>query len=309
MFVTLTLNPTIDRTVTVDRELSLGGVHRVVAEVDTPGGKGTNVAKAIAAAGGNVTAAGLVGDGERGLFEEFFAGAGIGTDFMAVPFATRVNVMVNDGAGREIKVNRDGFPGYEPDWPRLEAYCRGLAPRADVVLMGGALPCRFPDDTYARLVRLFHEAGVPTALDASGAALVVAAPAGPDVIKPNRAELAELVGADVEREEALMAAIDGLRGRHEVVAVSDGSRGAYFAAGGETWFGAAPQVAAVDTTGAGDALLGWFCACYFPTRRLTAEAIAGAVAAGAAMVELRGTPLLQAERVRELARRVKVERL
>ena len=40
-----------------------------------------------------------------------------------------------------------------------------------VVIMSGALPARYPEDTYARLVRLFRELGSCVVLDTSGPAL------------------------------------------------------------------------------------------------------------------------------------------
>ena len=91
---------------------------------------------------------------------------------------------------------------------------------------------------------------------------------------------------------------------HEAAIVSDGAAGAWFAGRGKILFAKSPDVSRVDTTGAGDALLGQFCADYFPARELTPGIAARAVAAGAAAVEQRGTPLIPAARILELARRV-----
>ena len=52
--VTLTANPSLDRTLALPAALERGGVVRLGASSTEPGGKGVNVARAVAAAGGDV---------------------------------------------------------------------------------------------------------------------------------------------------------------------------------------------------------------------------------------------------------------
>ena len=51
MIVTVTPNPSIDRTVTLAAPLTRGAVHRVTSVTTEPGGKGVNVARALTLAG------------------------------------------------------------------------------------------------------------------------------------------------------------------------------------------------------------------------------------------------------------------
>ncbi len=51
MIVTVTPNPSIDRTVTLGTTLTRGAVHRVTSATTEPGGKGVNVARALTLAG------------------------------------------------------------------------------------------------------------------------------------------------------------------------------------------------------------------------------------------------------------------
>ena len=51
MIVTVTPNPSIDRTVTLPGTLTRGAVHRIRTVTDEPGGKGVNVARALGLAG------------------------------------------------------------------------------------------------------------------------------------------------------------------------------------------------------------------------------------------------------------------
>ena len=56
MIITVTPNPSIDRTVTLPTALVRGAVHRVTSVSSEPGGKGVNVARALTLAGLDVIA-------------------------------------------------------------------------------------------------------------------------------------------------------------------------------------------------------------------------------------------------------------
>jgi 1-phosphofructokinase family hexose kinase len=306
MFITLTLNPAMDQTLTVEGDLALGKVHAIRAETLTPGGKGVNAAKMLAANGKAVIAGGLLGQDQLAFYRDTLVPLGIDCRFLPVPFSTRTNMMITDDHGCEMKLNRPGFPDLDFDESVLSVYVRSLATPGAVVTLNGSLPARFPPDTYARLIRLFHGLGCPTVVDSSGPALAVAWQEKPEVIKPNRKELEAVLGESLGSEDALPQALRRLMPQHEVVIVSDGARGAWFASCGKIYFAESPEVPRVDTTGAGDTLLGQFCADYFPARVLTPEIAARAVAAGAAAVEQRGTPLISLPRILELATQVKI---
>jgi len=311
MFITLTLSPAIDCSLAVEDTLCVGNVQRVKSETRTPGGKGINVAKVLACNGSKVVAGGVLGEDMLDAYKQFLAAAGIDADFLTVPHPTRMNIMAVDGTGQEIKFNRPGFPDLDLDWDLLESYARRLVEKGEIVVISGSLPAKFPAHTYGRLVRLCNDAGKTVVLDTSGPALTEALADRPAVMKPNRTELGEILGNSPGTEEQTVAAIRKLAGSHDVVIVSDGSRGAYFCSDGNTYHGSAPDVAVVDTTGAGDALLGQFCSDYFGTSRRTLddETIANSTAAGSACAELHGTPMLSRERIAELARAVVVREL
>jgi len=306
MFVTLTLNPAIDETLTVKAPLIIGSICTVTEEIRTPGGKGVNVAKMIAANGKSVTAGGLLGQSDCPFYERALTSAGITCRFLTVPFATRINTMLTDGAGHELKLNKPGFPELDFDEAALLHYAASLTGTGTVVVMSGSLPARFPTDTYARLIRLFRKIGCTTVLDTSGPALTVGLAEKPDVIKPNRHELESVLNRQLKSEQAVKEVLRDLMTRHEAIIMSDGPAGAWFASRGTILFATAPEVTLVDTTGAGDTLLGQFCADYFPDRVLTSEIAARAVAAGSAAVEQRGTPIIGIDRMRALAATVKV---
>lgn len=300
-FATLTLAPAIDCTVVLNRPLTSGTVHLVTEETVRPGGKGLNVAKVLAARGCPVLAGGLLGQDNAAPFERLLAEMDIRDRFVRVPGETRRNLMVRH-ADQEYKINHPAFP----ELPYEEAFVRGaviqLVAGAEVVVLSGSLPARFPNDTYARIVRVLRAMGKAVVLDTSGAALREGVLSKPTLIKPNRAEAEEFLGRSLATPDDFRAACADL-GRHsQAVILSDGARGAWFAQAGRAFHATSPDVAVVDTTAAGDMLLAEFCAGFFPGMQLSADLAARATATGAAAVEVVASHCPDRARIEELAR-------
>ena len=111
MIVTVTPNPSIDRTVTLPGELVRGAVHRVSSVSSEPGGKGVNVARALTLAGLDVVAVLPAGDHDPILAEL----RAIKVKFHAVPVtgAVRTNLAITENDGTTTKINEPGT-GLEP---------------------------------------------------------------------------------------------------------------------------------------------------------------------------------------------------
>jgi tagatose 6-phosphate kinase len=191
MIVTVTLNPALDLTYTVDA-LIPHGTHRVAAVAERPGGKGLNVAAVLHALGEPVLATGLLGGTTGGRVTALLQENGIPSAFTRIAGETRRTVAVAD------PVDATGFwePGpriTEGEWAAFVSHFRGLLGRASVVALSGSLPPGIPADGYGVLIRLASVAGVRTVLDTSGEALRHGLAAGPDLAKPNALELAALL--------------------------------------------------------------------------------------------------------------------
>lgn len=258
--VTVTLNPAIDQTITVDA-LRPGTVHRARAVRHNAGGKGVNVASCLADWGVPAVATGLLGSGNAVPFESLFAAKGIVDGFVRVAGDTRTNVKIADLAGGDTTdINLPGFAADAGLLDRVRAAVRGLAAPGSLVLLAGSLPEGVPDDACATLVADLTECGARVVLDCSGAPLTaaLAAPAGrlPFCIKPNRHELEEWAGSALPTVADLLAAARDLNGRGvDTVVVSMGSEGALFVSGGTALHARLPAVNALSTVGAGDAMV------------------------------------------------------
>ena len=307
-FTTITLAPALDRTVRLDSPLLTSDVCRVRDESVEAGGKGLNVAKMLARLGCPVAAGGLLGDANCEPFERMLHNFGIENRFVRVHGETRRNLMLLGTDGVERKINFPAFPDLDYADYLLRQIALLAVKRTDAVVISGSLPQRFPARAIADLMVELRALGKDIVLDTSGEALALAAEVGPILVKPNRAEAAQLLGRALETDDDLRAACRELAKRHEAAILSDGAGGAWFARGTALYRAHAPAVKAVDTTAAGDMMLGAFCSRYFPDRALRAEAIALAMGAGAAAVELHASQVPDPARVRELAAQVTIER-
>ncbi|WP_299531214.1 ribokinase [uncultured Streptomyces sp.] len=244
-----------------------------------PGGKGANQAMAAARAGGEVVMIGAVGADAFGA--ELRAGlehAGIDTDLLHTadgPSGT-AHITVDDEGANAIVV----IPGANGTVTSLGAGEIAAVAAADLLLLQLELPL----SAVVEGARAAHAQGVRTLLTPS--------PVQPlpdelldhvDLLIPNEHEAAALSGYDDPHAAAEIL----LRQVPEII-ITLGSKGCLYAArGGEPVLFPAPEVTAVDTTGAGDTFVGTL-AVALGEGRPVAEAVAWASSAAALCVQKHG---------------------
>jgi 1-phosphofructokinase len=304
--VTLTANPSLDRTLALPGPLDRGGVVRLAPSSTEPGGKGVNVARAVAAAGGDVVTVLPAAD------DDPIVGA---LHRLALPMATvrvdapvRTNYTLAEPDGTTTKLNE---PGATLDGPTRAALTDALhryAEGARWVVLSGSLPPGTPLDWYADLVRSLRGTGARIAVDTSEApllALLAAGPdAAPDLLKPNSEELAQLTGvpeADLLADRgAALAAVATLhaRGVAEVL-LTLGADGALLSCASGVWSAVPPRIAVRSTVGAGDCSLAGYLLADLAGAP-PAERLRSAVAYGAASAALPGSAVPSPDQVATL---------
>ncbi|HSK26526.1 MAG TPA: 1-phosphofructokinase [Jiangellales bacterium] len=287
MIVTVTPNPSLDRTIEIDR-LERGAVIRARAVRVDPGGKGVNVSRALAQHGRPTVAVLPSGGAEGAQLAALLAPQLVPTVSVPVAGATRSNVTLVEPDGTTTKINEPGAALTPPEVSALEQRVVELAARASWVVGCGSLPRGVDADFYAQLVERAHGAGARTAVDTSGAALAAVVASAPDLLKPNHEELAELVGRDLLTVgDAARAAADLVAGGVGAVLVSLGAAGALLVDADGTLHARGPAVTVRSTVGAGDSTLAGFLA----AGGAGALALRAAVAFGTAAVTLPGSAL------------------
>jgi 1-phosphofructokinase family hexose kinase len=306
MIYTLTLNPAVDRELTVPA-IEFDSVLRATESRVDCGGKGFNVARMLAALGSPSTAVGFAGGKAGELLGEMLAALGIGVEFIPVQGETRTNVsIVSPAEGRYVKANEPGPRITPAEEAALFARVGALARPGDWWVLAGSLPPGVEADIYARLITRLKAAGAGVLLDTSGAALAHGCDAGPFLAKPNALEAGQLTGLPVETRPQLAAAARSILGRGVGnVVVSLGKDGALLVTPEGEWAARSPRIRESNPIGAGDSLVGglvWGLQAGLPLP----EALRWGIACGAATASLPGTAVGTRALVEELVEKVEI---
>lgn len=292
--VTVTANPSLDRTVELGGELVRGAVLRAVGSSAHPGGKGVNVSRVLAAAGAETVAVLPARPGDPLLLA--LAAAGVPTRAVPVEHEVRSNITVTEPGGTTTKLNAPGAALTAGQLTALSDQVVESARGAAWVALCGSLPPGVPHGWYAEVIRSLP--GTSVAADTSGPVLAAVAAAGAALLKPNAEELGELTGRDGAALEAAAAAGDPSlaaaaagelhRESGATVLATLGGSGALLIDGGRAWFATPPAVEVRSTVGAGDsALAGYLLAACAGLP--AGERLRYAVAYGSAAASLPGT--------------------
>jgi len=306
--VTLTMNPAVDVSGTVER---LAPAHklRVSGARHHPGGGGINCARVLARLGAELLAVFPEGGATGGYFTRLLDEEGVKRAAVPVAGETRQNFTVDETATGEQY--RFVLPGPALDAMEIGACLAALARNLAGVswlIASGSLPPGAPDDLYARVARLARAAGARFALDTSGAPLASAMGAGLAIVKPSRRELEGLAGRALPALADVAAAARAIvaSGGAEHVAVTLGADGALLASRETILVADAPAVAARTSVGAGDSFLA---ALVWAFEHGAGDALAYAVAAGSAALLSEGTALCRPDDIDRLAREVRARGL
>lgn len=300
MILTVTLNPSLDRTIEV-ASLVPGAVNRALRTRLDPGGKGVNVTRALLANGRPSRAVVPLGGPDGAELAALLEAEEV--DVTAVPVAgsTRSNVTVAEADGTVTKLNEPGASLSEPELVTILGHVLEHSSPGDWVVLCGSLPPGVDDGEYAAMTKLLQSSGRRVAVDTSGPALLHAVAAGPDLVKPNRVELAEVVGRELDSIAEVLVAAHELHDRgvgH--VLVSLGADGAVLVGGGPAdgsdpgapdLIGSSTVADPRSTVGAGDAFLAGYLSAITSTgpEADRSRALLTALAWGAAAVRLPGS--------------------
>ena len=252
--VTITLNPAIDRTVTISN-FAAGAVNRVESVRSHPGGKGVNVASALADHGHGVAVTGFLGRSNAGAFEELFSQKKIADHFVRIAGQTRIGIKITDPVRAETTdIN---FPGPAPTSEELSMLRWQIATlEAEWFVVAGSLPPGVDPKIYRDIIASLHQTGRKVLLDTSGEPFSLALEARPTVVKPNIHEFEAFIGHPLSKEQEVVAAARTLIDRGiELVVISMGKEGACFITATESVVARPPEIEVKSTVGAGDAMV------------------------------------------------------
>ena len=260
MILTVTPNPCVDKTVFIDR-LEVGGRLRSQKCTYIPGGKGSNVSRAVKALGGDTAALVIVG-GPTGqhVVDMITNDDGVRCVPVHVADMTRtITTVLEESIHRQTAFFEPGSAVTEAEvQTTVNAIAKELA-GAKVVTFNGSVPDPSLDGLYAEGVRLASEAGVLSIVDSYGEPFRRALAEKPYMVKPNDEEAAGLVGYSLDSDAARWRAIDWFHARGvELVVLSLGAEGALVSRNSEHLAVHPPRIEEINPVGSGDALVAGF---------------------------------------------------
>lgn len=307
--VTVTLNPAIDKTVTVS-SLEVGGLNRIQHSRLDPGGKGINVAKVLQGFGLDVTATGFIAGVQGQLLLRQLQAIDLAVDFQEIDGDTRTNLKVYAEDTRvTTEINENGFTVSEEALAAFEQKMSELLKRASVLVLGGSLPPGVPVHIYRDYIELAHAQGVKTILDADGEALRQGIEARPFVVKPNVHELEQLLGRALNtQDEIVSAGRDLLDKGISLVVISMGSKGSVVLDRDNAFQVSPFPITPQSTVGAGDSMVAAIAYCLLAGNSVR-EIAEWATTAGTITASKSGTQVCTLPEVRQHLSRVHAKRI
>ena len=308
MIYTVTLNPALDRAITVERLLP-DDTTRVISEKMYAAGKGIDVSRVIREMGGPTVALGLVGGFDGLQLEGLLINAGVMTSFTRISGETRTNIILREKeTGRQFVISAAGPEILSSEIGQFYQHVLQISDMSYVVL-SGSVPRGVTPNLYGQLILAGKKKGAFVVLDTDGKALSESIEYRPSCIKPNRHELSRLLGREVDSEPEIISACEELHGKGiPYVLVSRGKDGLILSTKEQKIKAVAPPVEVESTVGAGDSAVAGFVLALSRDENLV-ECLRLACAAGTATAETPGTELCHREGVERILPRVQVSNL
>lgn len=308
--VTLTPNPAIDLSTSIDRVVPNSKLRCKAARRD-PGGGGINVARVVKRLGGDVEAIFPIGGFTGQLLRRLVGDEGIPNRTIDVDAETREDFSVTEtSTQQQFRFLLPGLPLRKPEWPKLLDALQASDPRPKFIVASGSLPPGAPANFYELAADIAAKLEAKFVVDTSGEALKAALNRGVYMIKPNLREMCDLTGRNSADERGWIEAARHLieASKTEVVALSLGHLGAMLITRDLALRAPALQIKMISTVGAGDSFLGAMVFGLAQGQSLE-EAFRLGVAAGSAALIHEGTELSQPNDVHRMYQEVRVERL
>ncbi len=301
MILTVTFNPAVDHTYTLEEDLEKDNISRTENSQFDAGGKGINVSTYLKALGHETTATGLLGGFTGSFIESKLDEEGLNHDFVRGR-TTRINTtIIADNS--EYKINHSGP---ETGNEMVEEVLNKIEDRdPETVVISGSLP---PGLGYSAVERIQEKSETDVVVDLHGN--VLGELEGNYLLaKPNKDELSEATDIEVNSVEKAQEASEVLLGKgFENVLASLGEDGALLSTEDESWYVEGLEADVVDTTGAGDALLSAMLS-GLAEGKDKRKSLKKALAFATIVVETPGTRTPEIEKLEKCVEKVDVEEL
>lgn len=307
--LTLTVNPALDRIITVDR-LVFDDRAYIESTTEAAGGRGINAARVLTTFGSETVAITTSGGTNGRNFEKHLAEDKFATEIVKIRNDLRINLTISDRKGLSIKLNEVGPAISTAEQARIIQAAGKLLANASWLMLCGSAPPGVDFHFYTKLIELAGKQGVQTLLDTDGDALLHGLEAKPTIVKPNQSEAERLLNTTLITRSQQIDAVQRMKalGPQSVV-LSLGSRGVIAATSTEGILEVIPPpIDARCPIGAGDALSAAIVWSLHQGDSFS-DALRWGVAAGTASAKLPGITMANLEQTKEIYPQVQITRI
>jgi 1-phosphofructokinase family hexose kinase len=309
----ITLNPGVDRIVYLPMPLSVGTMNRSTHTVMNQGSKGANQAMMLKAFGEEPVYYAFTGGAMGDFCESFTRERGISSCFFPTSCGVRLNIKVIDSDGGCTELNEKGGPVTAFELETMLKSLQDDISQYDMISLCGSIPQGVEKSVYNSIITMAREAGIPTVLDCDGEALSLGLQAKPLLIKPNRRELAGLIGVDEEKLKDIEFLVEacGKAVFHydtDVICTLDEDGSVFVGHEGVYRVGVA-KVPLRGFSGAGDTYLSAYLHRRYGEKCSIEDSLRYAAAASCAKIALEGTTLPTVEQIEALVGEICVEKI
>jgi 1-phosphofructokinase len=262
MIYTVTLNPAIDFIIETSH-FQVGETNYYQRDYSLIGGKGINVAIILNNLKTPVVATGFLGQENEKLFLDQFQKLGLQSQFLTYQGKTRTNFKIKNLTQKEeTELNGVGQVLPVTLFQQLLEYLDAKLQPNDLVIAAGSVIQGLPDDVYYQIGQLANQHQALFFLDTSKKAMLAGLKAQPFLIKPNLAEISEILNQPIQKGDlteikGLIKKLNQLGARN--ILLSMGKEGSYFfAENGDIYQTGIAQGKLVNSVGAGDSMLAGF---------------------------------------------------
>ncbi len=307
--LTLTVNPALDRIISVDRLVFEDRAY-IESITEAAGGRGINAARVLTSFGAQAVAITTSGEGTGRKFEEQLQSDSFAREIVKIGNSIRTNLTISDRQGLSIKLNELGPSLSSAEQLQLIRATEKLLPGASWLMLCGSLPPDVDPHFYAKLIRAATKRKVETLLDTDGDALLHGMEGKPTIVKPNQSEAERLLNTTLITRSQQIDAVKRIRGLGaKAVVLSLGSRGVIAGSSTEGVVEVIPPpVDSLCPIGAGDAMSA---AVVWSLSRGNSfsEALRWGVAAGTATSKLPGITLANRAQTEVIYPQIQINRI
>lgn len=303
MIYTVTLNPSIDYIVRLDKVL-IGSVNRMDSDDKFAGGKGINVSRVLKRLGIENTATGFIGGFTGKFITDTLEEEGISSHFVEVEQDTRINVKIK--ADAETEINGPGPEISSQKLEELEKFLSSLT-SGDTVVFAGSSPKNLGNIVYKELIGLTRKTGAQVVCDFEGQTLLDSLEFEPLLVKPNNHELGDIFGIKLESLDQIESYARQIlnKGAQHVI-ISMASDGALLVTRDGAYFAKPIKGNVKNSVGAGDSMVAGFTGEFVRSGDVI-QAFKWGVACGTATTF--SDDLATADYIKEIYEKVEVEKI